>query len=113
MGYRFRLHVRIPIPSNPKFKIRNPKSSAWWQNELRTWKAKLKVCCVKALSGHFDGKYIVLDEPATLKPNTKVKVIALENAETDADLAASYARLAEPVFKKIWDNPLDAEYDKL
>ena len=68
---------------------------------------------MKALSGHFDGKYIVLDEPATLKANTKVKVIALENAETDAELAVACARLAEPAFTKIWDNPLDAEYDKL
>lgn len=64
---------------------------------------------MKALSGHFDGRYVVLDEPTTLKPNTKVKVIAVEETE----LTEAYARLSEPVFNKIWDNPLDADYDKL
>ena len=68
---------------------------------------------MKTLSGHFDGKNIVLDEPATLKPNTKVKIIAAEDGETDADLARDYSKLSEDVFKKIWDNPLDADYDKL
>jgi hypothetical protein len=68
---------------------------------------------VKALNGHYDGKYIVLDEPAALKPNTKVKIIAAENADTDADLARECARLSEPTFERIWDNPLDSDYDKL
>ena len=68
---------------------------------------------MKALSGHFDGKCVVLDEPAALKPNTKLKVIAVEGADSEAELAREYARLSEPVFSKIWDNPLDAEYDKL
>ena len=30
---------------------------------------------VKTFNAHFDGKVIVLDEPAQLKPNAKVKVI--------------------------------------
>ena len=64
---------------------------------------------MKALSGHFDGRYVVLDEPTTLKPNTKVKVIAVEEGE----LTEAYARLSEPAFNKIWDNALDADYDKL
>jgi hypothetical protein len=68
---------------------------------------------VKALSGHFDGKYVVLDEPATLKPNTKVKVIAVEDGASEMEIARAYARLSEPAFNKVWDNPLDAEYDKL
>jgi hypothetical protein len=65
------------------------------------------------LNGHFDGKVVVLDEPAQLKPNTKVKVIAAGIDETDAGLAEGYARLSELAFQKIWDNPLDADYDKL
>jgi hypothetical protein len=65
---------------------------------------------VKTLNGHFDGKVIVLDEPADLKLNDKVKVIA---TDADEELAQSFARLSEPAFKKIWDNPLDAEYDNL
>jgi hypothetical protein len=68
---------------------------------------------VKTLNEHFDGKYIVLDEPASLKLNTKVKILAPETGETDADLAQDCARASEAVFNKIWDNPLDANYDKL
>jgi hypothetical protein len=68
---------------------------------------------VKALSGHFDGKYVVLDEPAALKPNTKVKVIAVEDGEGETELARAYARRSEPAFNKVWDNPLDAEYEKV
>ena len=68
---------------------------------------------MKALNGHFDGKHIVLDEPATLEPNTRVKIIAVESDETDTDLTRACARLSEATFKKIWDNPLDADYDKL
>lgn len=65
---------------------------------------------MKTLDGHFDGKVIILDEPAALKPNTKVKVIA---PDSDDSLIDDFTRLSEPAFKKIWDNPLDAEYDKL
>ena len=65
---------------------------------------------MRTLNGHFDGKVIVLDEPGDLKPNDKVKVIAADAGE---ELAQSFARLSAPAFKKIWDNPLDAEYDNL
>ena len=68
---------------------------------------------MKTLSAHFDGKNIVLDEPAELKPNTKVRVLVPEDGETDAEIVGACARLSEPAFEKIWDNPLDAEYDKL
>ncbi len=64
------------------------------------------------LSGHFDGKVVVLDEPADLKPNTKVKIIAPIGGDS-SDIAADFAILSEPIFKKIWDNPLDADYDTL
>ena len=40
-------------------------------------------------------------------------VIVAENDETNADLTRACAALSEAAFKKIWDNPLDAEYDKL
>jgi hypothetical protein len=68
---------------------------------------------VRTLNAHFDGKFIVLDEPATLKPNSKVKVFAPDADETERTLAEDFARLSEPAFQTIWDNPLDAEYDKL
>jgi hypothetical protein len=66
---------------------------------------------VQTLNGHFDGRVIVLDEPARLKPNSKVAVLA-PDAEEDG-LVEGCARLSEPVFKKIWDNSLDADYDRL
>jgi len=68
---------------------------------------------VRTLNAHFDGKFIVLDEPAQLKPNAKVKVIAVDEDEADSGLVDDFARLSEPAFRAIWDNPLDAEYDHL
>jgi hypothetical protein len=66
---------------------------------------------MQTLNAHFDGRFIVLDEPARLKANDKVTVIA---PDTDNDgLADICARLSEPTFQKIWDNPLDADYDRL
>jgi len=68
---------------------------------------------MKTMNGHFDGKHIVLDDPVALKPNTRVKIIAVENDPTDVEMIRGCARLSESVFQKIWDNPLDADYDKL
>jgi hypothetical protein len=68
---------------------------------------------VRTLSGHFDGEHIVLDEPAELKPNTKVSIIVPEHEEPAAEIVKACARLSEPTFSRIWDNPLDADYDKL
>lgn len=36
---------------------------------------------VKALKGHFDGQHVVLDEPATLKPNCRVTVVPVESSQ--------------------------------
>ena len=66
---------------------------------------------MQTLSAHFDGRVIVLDEPAQLKTNAKVTVLA-PDADDDG-LADACARLSEPVFQKVWDNPLDADYDRL
>ena len=68
---------------------------------------------MKTLNAHFDGKNIVLDEPAELKLNTRVKVIVAEQGEAGDDLVQCCARHSESVFNRIWDNPLDADYDKL
>jgi hypothetical protein len=64
---------------------------------------------VRAFNAHFDGEFVVLDEPAKLKPNDKVKVIA----DGDDDLTVDFARLSESSFQKIWDNSLDADYDNI
>jgi len=69
---------------------------------------------VRTLSAHFDGKNIVLDEPVRLKPNTKVHVVVSEeDGRTATALIESCARLSEPTFRTVWDNSLDADYDKL
>ena len=68
---------------------------------------------MRTLNAHFDGRFIVLDEPARLKPNAKVKVFAPDADETYDGLASDCARLSEPAFRTIWDNPLDADYDHL
>jgi hypothetical protein len=66
---------------------------------------------MQTLNAHFDGRFIVLDEPARLKPNAKVTVIAPD--ANDDGLADGCARLSESTFQTIWDNPLDADYDRL
>lgn len=66
---------------------------------------------MQRLHGHFDGRFIVLDEPGRLKPNAKVMVIA-PDADDDR-LAERCACLSEVTFQRIWDNPLDADYDRL
>lgn len=65
---------------------------------------------MQTLSGHFDGRVIVLDEPARLEPNARVIVLALE---ADDELTSGCARLSEAAFERIWDNPLDSDYDRL
>ena len=66
---------------------------------------------MRTFNAHYDGRFIVLDEPAQIKTNAKVKVIAPDTEE--GNLADGCAHLSEPAFKKIWDNPLDADYDQL
>ena len=68
---------------------------------------------MKTMNGHFDGQHIVLDEAVALKPNTRVKIIMAEDNPTEAEMIRGCSRLSESVFQKIWDNPLDADYDKL
>jgi hypothetical protein len=68
---------------------------------------------MKPMDGHFDGQHIVLDDAVALKTNARVKVIAVENGSEETEMIRGCARLSESVFQKIWDNPLDADYDKL
>jgi hypothetical protein len=68
---------------------------------------------VRTLNAHFDGKFIVLDEPARLKPNDKVQVLAPDEDEVEGNLTRDFARLSEESFRAVWDNPLDADYDHL
>ena len=66
---------------------------------------------MQTFRAHFDGQFIVLDEPARLKPSAKVTLLAPD--ADDDELADGCARLSEPSFQRIWDNPLDADYDWL
>lgn len=68
---------------------------------------------MKTFNAHFDGRVIVLDEPAQLKPNAKVKVIAPDEDVPDNSLASDCARLSEPAFRAIWDNDADDVYNEL
>ena len=65
---------------------------------------------MQTLRAHFDGQFIVLDEPARLELNAKVTVLA---PDANDDLADGCGRLSESTFQTIWDNPLDADYDRL
>jgi hypothetical protein len=70
---------------------------------------------MKTVDAHYDGKRIVLDAPVRLTRATKLKVLVAERGEEFGDETVShwFARLAEPSFAKVWNNPLDADYDKL
>jgi hypothetical protein len=68
---------------------------------------------MQTLNGHFDGKVVVLDEPVDLEPNTRVKVIAPSADETEDALVRDFAAASEASFHAIWDNSLDADYDRL
>ena len=68
---------------------------------------------MQTLNGHFDGKVVVLDELGDLEPNPKVKVIAPARGENECALVDGFARASQATFQTIWENPLDADYDRL
>ena len=65
------------------------------------------------LHGHFDGKVVILDEPAEIAPNTKVTILAPTARENEQVLTQEFSKASEAAFQKIWDNSLDADYDRL
>lgn len=67
---------------------------------------------MKTVNAPNDGRLVILNEHLALQPNTKVKVLVPDPGEEVA-LSDDFGRLAEPTFKTIWENPLDAAYDKL
>lgn len=58
---------------------------------------------------------ILLPEPLSLPEKSPVRVTIESDvaAEIHEGITRDFARVAEPSFQKIWDNPLDADYDKL
>lgn len=83
---------------------------AWAESPLDKGRKGNYGWAMQTLSAHFDGRFIVLDEPAQLEPNAKVTVLAPDANER---LVEGCARLSETAFQKVWDNPLDADYDRL
>ena len=63
---------------------------------------------MKTLNAHFDGRNIVLDEPARLELNAKVRVLVPENGESED---ADSSHLTTEQFLKGYA-PGDAIYDK-
>lgn len=68
---------------------------------------------MRTFNGQFDGKVIVLDEPTDLEPNTRVTVIAPAGGEDEQALVTDFTWASQSTFQKIWDNSLDADYDRL
>src|SRR5438045_993176 len=65
---------------------------------------------MKTLKGHFDGRHIVLDEPATLPPNTSVTVLAAESTTPDNRETTPDATEEEfGTFSKKWREEVGAE----
>jgi hypothetical protein len=60
---------------------------------------------------------LLLEKYRSLPPERRAEVEDfidfLQNRETDQHLARSAAQISEPAFRAVWDNPDDAEYDRL
>lgn len=60
---------------------------------------------------------VLIEKLKSLPPQRRAEVEDfvdfLKSREDDQRLAQSAARASEPVFKAVWDNPDDADYDGL
>ena len=56
---------------------------------------------MQALNAHFDGRFIVLDEPARLKPNDKVTVLAPDTDDERLDVVMT------PELERLLDEGLE------
>jgi len=68
---------------------------------------------MRHISGHYDGEKVVLDEPVSLSANTQVEVVIPDSKEELTTLRTDVFLASLPSLTRIWDNPRDAEYDKL
>ena len=68
---------------------------------------------MRHISGHYDGEKVVLDEPVSLSANTQVEVVIPDSKEELTTLRTDVFLASVPSLTRIWDNPGDAEYDKL
>ncbi|HLF11765.1 MAG TPA: toxin-antitoxin system, antitoxin component, Xre family protein [Gammaproteobacteria bacterium] len=60
---------------------------------------------------------VLIEKLKSLPPQRRAEVEDfvdfLRGRETDQHLARAAAQASEPPFKSVWDNPDDAEYDRL
>ena len=68
---------------------------------------------MRHISAHYDGEKVVLDEPVSLSANTQVEVVIPDLREELTTLRTDVFLASVPSLTRIWDNPRDAEYDKL
>lgn len=68
---------------------------------------------MRHIPAHYDGEKVVLDEPVSLSVNTPLEVVIPDLLEDLPALKTDVSLASLPSLTKIWDNPCDAEYDKL
>ena len=68
---------------------------------------------MRYIPAHYDGEKVVLDEPVSLSVNTPVEVVIPDTREELTALKTDVSLASLPSLARIWDNPRDAEYDKL
>jgi len=60
---------------------------------------------------------VLIEKLKSLPPQRRAEVEDfvdfLRSRETEQHLTSAAARASEPAFKAVWDNPDDAEYDRL
>jgi hypothetical protein len=59
----------------------------------------------------------LIDKIRSLPPEKLAEVEdfvdSLRQRAEDRELAQAFTRISEPAFQRVWDNPDDADYDKL
>jgi hypothetical protein len=68
---------------------------------------------MRHVSAHYDGEKVVLDEPVSLSMNMPLEVVVPDSTQDLTVLRSDTLLASLPSLKRIWDNPRDAEYDKL
>jgi len=68
---------------------------------------------MRHILAHYDGEKVVLDEPVALSANTPVEVVIPDSQEELVVLRTDTSLASFPSLTQIWNNPRDAEYDKL
>jgi DNA-binding transcriptional regulator/RsmH inhibitor MraZ len=68
---------------------------------------------MRHVSAHYDGEKVILDEPVSLSANTPVEVVIPDSHADLMALKTDVFLASVPSLIQIWNNPRDAEYDKL